>query len=85
MQATDLSAAVPPEMRELSASRQKWYTGCHGDRFYWVYTPASYQAGTAVPLIMILHGCGQAPGQPLGSHPWAIAYDTHMNQLVLQP
>ena len=47
-------------------------------RMYWVYTPASYQVGTAVPLIMVLHGCMQ----PFYSHPWAIAYDTHMNQLA---
>jgi len=78
MQTPDLSAAAPPEMRELSASRQTWYTGRHGDRIYWVYTPASYQAGTAVPVIMVLHGCAQ----PFFSHPWAIAYDTHMNQLA---
>jgi len=78
MQTPDFSAAVPPEMRELNASRQRWHMGRHGDRLYWVYTPASYQAGTAMPLIMVLHGCGQ----PLGSHPWAIAYDTHMNQLA---
>ena len=31
-----------------------------------------------MPLIMILHGCMQ----PHFSHPWAIAYDTHMNQLA---
>ena len=68
MQTSDLSAAVPPEMRELNASRQRWHMGRHGDRFYWVYTSASYQAGTAVPLIMVLHGCGQ----PLGSHPWPL-------------
>ena len=78
MQPEALSAAVPAEMRELSASRQTWYMGRHGDRFYWVYTPASYQARTPVPLIMVLHGCAQ----PFWSHPWAIAYDTHMNQLA---
>ena len=78
MQPEALSAAVPREMQELSASRQTWYMGRHGDRIYWVYTPASYQAGTAVPLIMVLHGCMQ----PFFSHPWAIAYDTHMNQLA---
>jgi poly(hydroxyalkanoate) depolymerase family esterase len=78
MQTPDFLAAVPAEMRELSASRQTWYVGRHGDRIYWVYTPASYRAGTAVPLIMVLHGCAQ----PFFSHPWAIAYDTHMNQLA---
>ena len=80
MQTPDFSAAVAPEMRELSASRQAWYVGRHAasGRMYWVYTPASYRAGTAVPLIMVLHGCVQ----PFFSHPWAIAYDTHMNQLA---
>ena len=80
MQTPAFSAAVPPEMQELSASRQTWYVGQDAAslRMYWVYTPVSYQAGTAVPLIMILHGCAQ----PFFSHPWAIAYDTHMNQLA---
>ena len=80
MQPRASSAAPPPEMRELSASRQTWYVGQDPAslRMYWVYTPASYQVGTAVPLIMILHGCMQ----PFYSHPWAIAYDTHMNQLA---
>ena len=74
--------AVPPEMRELDALRKNWYTGRHAasNRDYWVYIPASYQPGTAVPLVMVLHGCGQ----PHWSHPWPIAYDTHMNQLAEQ-
>jgi len=78
MQTPDYPAAVPAETRELGAARQTWYVGRHGDRIYWVYTPAGYRAGTAVPLIMVLHGCAQ----PFYSHPWAIAYDTHMNQLA---
>jgi poly(hydroxyalkanoate) depolymerase family esterase len=80
MQTPDFPAAVPPEMLELSASRQTWYVGRHAasHRMYWVYTPVGYQVGTAVPLIMILHGCAQ----PFFSHPWAIAFDTHMNQLA---
>ena len=80
MRTTDFPSAVAPEMRELSASRQTWYVGRHAasDRTYWVYTPASYRAGTAVPVIMVLHGCMQ----PFFSHPSAIAYDTHMNQLA---
>src|SRR4249919_248401 len=80
MQTPDLPAAVPPEMLELSASRQTWYVGRHAasHRMYWVYTPVGYQVGTTVPLIMILHGCAQ----PFFSHPWAIAFDTHMNQLA---
>jgi poly(hydroxyalkanoate) depolymerase family esterase len=80
MQTPDFPAAVPAEMLELSASRQTWYVGRHAasHRMYWVYTPVDYQVGTTVPLIMILHGCAQ----PFFSHPWAIAFDTHMNQLA---
>ncbi len=80
MQAEDFPAAVIPELRDLGASRKTWYMGRHAasHRRYWVYTPGSYQVGTAVPLIMVLHGCMQ----PFFSHPWAIAYDTHMNQLA---
>jgi poly(hydroxyalkanoate) depolymerase family esterase len=72
--------AATSGLRELDALRKNWYKGRHAasNREYWVYIPASYQAGTAVPLIMVLHGCGQ----PHWSHPWAIAYDTHMNQLA---
>ena len=74
--------AVPPEMRELDALRKNWYKGRHvaSGREYWVYTPDSYQPGTTVPLIIVLHGCGQFHW----SHPWPIAYDTHMNQLAEQ-
>ncbi len=72
--------AAAPGLRELDALRKNWYKGRHkaSNREYWVYIPASYQAGTAAPLIMVLHGCGQ----PHWSHPAPIAYDTHMNQLA---
>ena len=45
MQTPDFPAAVPPEMLELSASRQTWYVGRHtaSHRMYWVYTPVGYQ------------------------------------------
>src|SRR5512142_1761834 len=56
-----------------------WHAASNRD--YWVCTPASYQPGTAaVPLVMVLHGCGQ----PYWSHPGPIAYDTHMNHLAEQ-
>ncbi|MEM1183315.1 MAG: PHB depolymerase family esterase, partial [Acidobacteriota bacterium] len=29
-------------------------------RTYWLYVPSSYQAGTDMPLIMMLHGCTQS-------------------------
>ena len=79
MQTLASSLTATPKMQGLNASG-KWYVGqdAASGRTYWVYTPASYQAGTAVPLVMVLHGCMQ----PYFSHPWAIAYDTHMNQLA---
>ena len=32
-----------------------------GQRPYFVYTPTRYQAGTRVPLVVMLHGCSQTP------------------------
>ena len=36
------------------------YKGQAGSRPYFVYTPQNYQVGTAVPLVVMLHGCTQA-------------------------
>jgi len=35
------------------------YRNTGGDRPYFVYTPVNYQVGTAVPLLVMLHGCTQ--------------------------
>jgi poly(hydroxyalkanoate) depolymerase family esterase len=83
MQTQALSSAVTPELLNLDALgqgkfRMDWYRDALPHRPYWVYIPVNYQVGTPVPLIMILHGCVQ----PLWSHPRAIAFDTHMNQLA---
>src|SRR5579883_2067718 len=40
---------------------QYTYNGSAGSRPYYVYTPANYQVGTPVPLIVMLHGCTQTP------------------------
>lgn len=37
------------------------YTSSQGSRNYVVYTPANYQPGTPVPMIVMLHGCTQTP------------------------
>lgn len=37
------------------------YTSLQGSRNYYVYTPANYQPGTVVPLVVMLHGCTQTP------------------------
>src|SRR5215470_5811477 len=35
------------------------YHGPAGSRPYFVYTPDNYHPGTAVPLLVMLHGCTQ--------------------------
>ncbi len=39
--------------------KQFSYTNIWGSRVYSVYTPAHYQVGTAVPMIVMLPGCTQ--------------------------
>lgn len=55
---------------------QYTYNGSAGSRPYYVYTPANYQVGTAVPLIVMLHGCTQTPTD--------FAAGTQMNTLADQ-
>src|SRR2546423_5458603 len=50
------------------------YNGHAGTRPYFVYTPETYQVGTAVPLIVMLHGCAQTP--------LSFASGTPLNQLT---
>lgn len=50
------------------------YYGPGGSRPYYVYTPDTYQVGTPVPLLVMLHGCTQKPED--------LAHGTHMNGLA---
>lgn len=56
--------------------QQYTYSGSAGSRPYFVYTPANYTPGTAVPLIVMLHGCTQTPTD--------FAAGTQMNALADQ-
>jgi poly(hydroxyalkanoate) depolymerase family esterase len=56
--------------------QQYTYSGPAGSRPYFVYTPVGYQVGTAVPLVVMLHSCGQTPSDFAGG--------TQMNQLANQ-
>ena len=56
--------------------QQYTYNGPAGSRPYFVYTPANYQVGTAVPLMVMLHGCTQTPAD--------FAAGTQMDQLADQ-
>src|SRR6266700_1557830 len=69
---------VLPKARADSSGiwQQYTYNGPAGSRPYFVYTPESYQVGTAVPLIVMLHGCTQTAVD--------FAVSTRMNQLADQ-
>jgi poly(hydroxyalkanoate) depolymerase family esterase len=58
------------------AFTQYTYNGSAGSRPYYVYTPAGYQPGVAVPLFVMLHGCTQTPTD--------FANGTQMNALADQ-
>lgn len=71
-------ALLAPHVSNADATHNMWqqytYSGPSGSRAYFVYTPNTYQVGTAVPLIVMLHGCGQTPID--------FAASTQMNQLA---
>src|SRR6266487_13467 len=72
-----LLAQLPLRVSASSLMWQKYtYRGPVGSRPYFVYTPESYQVGTAVPLIVMLHGCTQTAVD--------FAVSTRMNQLADQ-
>ncbi len=51
-------------------------TETYGDRDYRLYIPEGYQVGTPLPLLVVLHGCGQDPT--------SMAVDTHFNEYADQ-
>lgn len=68
---------LPSRVSAINSMWQKYtYRGPVGSRPYFVYTPENYQVGTAVPLIVMLHGCTQTAVE--------FATSTRMNQLADQ-
>ncbi|GER91290.1 hypothetical protein KDW_54520 [Dictyobacter vulcani] len=74
-----LAVMVPFNQRAHASSgtfTRYSYNGSTGSRPYYVYTPANYQVGTTVPMIVMLHGCTQTPTD--------FANGTRMNALADQ-
>jgi poly(hydroxyalkanoate) depolymerase family esterase len=69
-----------PALAVPHAAMGKWeqysYESEAGSRAYYVYTPANYQIGSPVPLMLMLHGCTEDPE--------VFATVTRMNQLADQ-
>ncbi len=70
-----LLSGAPQSARASGGTWQQFtYSGPAGSRPYFVYTPAGYHVGTAVPLFVMLHGCTQTPAD--------FATGTQMDQLA---
>jgi poly(hydroxyalkanoate) depolymerase family esterase len=68
---------VPELLRVKDATWQQYlYHDATGKHPYFAYTPSTYHRGTAVPLLVLLHGCTQKAAD--------FAIGTGMNQLAEQ-
>ena len=57
-----LVASVVPMLPASAATGTTFtgtYTNAYGSRYYRGYVPSSYTPGTAIPLVVVLHGCTQ--------------------------
>jgi len=57
---TPSGAALPASARGIDAAAGTWERFVEVGRSYAVYTPAGLLPGTAVPLVVVLHGCTQS-------------------------
>jgi poly(hydroxyalkanoate) depolymerase family esterase len=58
-----LVTAAAPAARATASPITGSYANAAGSLAYELYVPDSYQAGTAVPLVVALHGCGETADQ----------------------
>src|SRR3954452_20408701 len=51
------------------------YSGPAGSRRFFVYTPAGYTLDQRVPMVVMLHGCTQTPGDSAAGTAWNLLAD----------
>lgn len=68
---TAVAAPLAPSPSFGVVQPGSFITETYGDRDYRLYIPEGYQAGAPLPLLVVLHGCGQDPT--------SMSVDTHFN------
>lgn len=63
-------ALGPIAPAHASTTFSGYYTNSYGTLYYEGYVPTSYHAGTAVPLVVALHGCTQTTGDFAAGTRW---------------
>jgi poly(hydroxyalkanoate) depolymerase family esterase len=79
-------APADPREDTSPAGRGSWTAGVQpgpGGRTYDVYVPAGLHRRTAVPLVLLLHGCGQTPAEFAAATRFPAAADRNGFLLVL--
>jgi poly(hydroxyalkanoate) depolymerase family esterase len=81
------SPVATPRPKPKAAAAGVWVGGAHvgaaGGRSYDVYVPAGLRRRTAVPLVLLLHGCGQTPAEFADATRFPAAADRNGFLLVL--
>ncbi|MDB4949895.1 MAG: esterase, depolymerase family [Gemmatimonadetes bacterium] len=76
--AIDRAAPVRGPAKVTASAAGGWvygsYTNAYGSRAYQLWVPAGYTGATAVPLMVMMHGCQQTPAD--------FAAGTRMNQIA---
>ena len=57
-----VAVTLPAQPAAAASTFSGYYTNSSGTRYYEGYVPSSYRAGTAIPLVVALHGCTQTTG-----------------------
>lgn len=63
-------ALSPASPAHASSTFSGYYTNSYGTLYYEGYVPTSYHAGTAVPMVVALHGCTQTTGDFAAGTRW---------------